>query len=154
MSEFKDDNATEVMQEDAEMIEETTEYNSEMSSEDVINGMEETKPNKSEYNYAIYASEIDSEAPIYTGEEENDKESQGDGLCVAALVLGIVGFIVSMCYICPLLAIIFGIIGHVKKGQKSKIGMIGWILGALALTGKLLINTILAPFTGGLSFLC
>jgi hypothetical protein len=45
-----------------------------------------------------------------------------NGLCVASLVLGIIGLPAAFCVILPILAVIFGIIG---LGQVSKSGMEG-----------------------------
>lgn len=72
-----------------------------------------------------------------------------DGLCVAGLVLGIVGFFLNPLGICSILAIIFGAIGSKANGPKAGQAKIGLILGIASLILQFLVDLIVTIVTFG-----
>lgn len=108
------------------------------------------------YTYDASQSMGYSAAPSYTYESA-PVSNEGEGLCIAAFVLGIVAFFINPVYVCSILAIIFGFIGQSKNNTKKSFATWGWILGfssiALQFIADLTI-TILTLGTGAFSFCC
>lgn len=80
-----------------------------------------------------------------------------DGMCVAALILGIVGFFLNPFYVCSILSIVFGAIGMKANGEKSSLAKVGLILGIANFGIQFildLITTICTAGMGGFSFCC
>lgn len=80
-----------------------------------------------------------------------------DGLCVAALVLGIVGFFMNPVYACSILAVIFGVIGIKANGPKNTLAKAGLGLGIGSFVvqfGMDVLITILTFGMGAFSFCC
>jgi len=95
--------------------------------------------------------------PGYIMDETNQTDNSKDGLCVASLVLGIVGFLLNPLYICSVLAIVFGAIGMGSKSEKASQARIGLILGIVTLVVQFIVDIILTIVTagmGGVSFCC
>lgn len=93
--------------------------------------------------------------PDYT--YQNPVADTKDGLCIAALVLGIVGFFLNPIYACSVLAIIFGAIGMKPNGPKSNMAKAGLGLGIGSLVlqfGMDLLITICTFGAGFFSFCC
>ncbi len=79
------------------------------------------------------------------------------GLGIAALVVGILAFLINPLYLCSLLAIIFGIIGSCKKDHKKGCAVVGIILGVCSLICQIILDfvlTILSAGLGSISFFC
>lgn len=95
--------------------------------------------------------------PGYIIDETSRQDNSKDGLCVASLVLGIVGFFLNPLYICSILAIVFGAIGTSAKGEKAGQAKVGLILGIVTLILQFILDIILTIVTagmGGVSFCC
>lgn len=95
-------------------------------------------------------------APDYVY-EPYQQNSGGEGLCVAALVLGIVGICVNPCYIVSILAIVFGFIGQSKNNSKKALAIWGWALGFVGIALHVCADFGLMIITGGagmVSFCC
>lgn len=89
-----------------------------------------------------------------TGAVNSDSK---DGMCMASLILGIVGFFINPVYICSILAIVFGAIGMKSEGQNAGKAKVGLILGIVAIGIQILADTIITIITlgaGGFSFCC
>ena len=101
----------------------------------------------SEPTYGAYDTYDSSTA---TTENSNPK----DGLCVASLVLSIIGFFVNPLYVCSILGIIFGIVGMQAKGEKAGIAKWGMIIGIISIFVHFGVDMLLMPLTMGASFCC
>jgi hypothetical protein len=89
----------------------------------------------------------------------------GNGLAVAALVLGIVGVVVGLiplffvvAWVCGLLALIFGLIGRSKRRQERRgMALAGAILGVVAIAvgvvGVIIVNNVLDSVSNPKNFI-
>lgn len=74
-------------------------------------------------------------------------------VCILSLIFGILSLCgCNCCYIFPIAAIVLGIIGIVNNGSKKGLAIAGVICGALGIVIWPIIDTLLAPFTGFLSY--
>lgn len=83
--------------------------------------------------------------------------TEGDGLCIASLVLGIVAFFFNPFYVPAVLAIVFGAVGMGKNSSKQSMAKAGLICGVSALAWQFLLDLLLTIFSfgmGGVSFCC
>lgn len=90
-------------------------------------------------------------------QQQNVNNNSKDGMCVASLVLGIVGFFINPIYVVSILAIIFGAIGLNSTGPNSGKAQTGIILGVIAICVQIALDCVLTLFTaglGGVSFCC
>lgn len=72
-------------------------------------------------------------------------------LSILALVFGCLGFFINPLYVISIVAIILGIIGHVKSIYYKKRAMIGWILGVASLVFQIIFDLVC---TWGLGIFC
>ena len=80
-------------------------------------------------------------------------EKKSNGLAVAAMVLGILAIIgCNFFYLVPILAVILGIVA-LCIGQAKGMSITGIVLGGIALVVWPIVDTILAFFTAGLSYI-
>ena len=103
-------------------------------------------PSDTNQNANVYGQY--NEAPDYVYEPYQQNVG-GEGICIAALVLGIVGFFLNPCYIVSLLAIIFGFFGQVKNNSKKAFAIWGWALGFAAIVLQILGDLLVSFFSGG-----
>ncbi len=81
-------------------------------------------------------------------------QEENTTVCILSLVFGILSIIgCNCCYLFSIAAIVLGIVGIVQGGSKKGMAIAGLICGALGLVIWPIIDTILAPFTGLLSYL-
>lgn len=97
----------------------------------------------SEMNY-VYES---------NGEQIVGEDTSKDGMCMAAFVLGIVGFFLNPFYIVTILAIVFGAIGQGSQSKNAGKAKIGMFLGIGAIVWQFLLDIILTLVTGGAGFI-
>ncbi len=93
----------------------------------------------------------------YSYEYQTPVADTKDGLCIAAFVLGIVGFFLNPIYVCSILAIVFGAIGMKPNGPKCNMAKVGLGLGIGSLVFQFLADffvTIITLGTGAFSFCC
>lgn len=105
-------------------------------------------------NFDVTTNEEIVQESTVTVEQSADTK---DGLCVASLILGIVGFFINPVYICSILAIVFGAIGMKANGVNAGKAKIGLILGIVAIIVQFVLDIIITIFTmgaGGVSFCC
>lgn len=78
------------------------------------------------------------------------------GICIAALVLGIVAFFINPLYLVSITGLVMGIVGINQKPipLNKSLGIWGIVLSSTALVIQLILDIILAAFTGGMSFCC
>ncbi|MCR5274820.1 MAG: energy-coupling factor transporter transmembrane protein EcfT [Clostridiales bacterium] len=88
-------------------------------------------PKRSNYTNTFPMNDKDRQA--YAEKLANPDKPDHDGLCVLALMFGMLSFIINPLFITSLVAIILGIIGHASGGPKSSIAKLGWILGLISL---------------------
>ena len=81
--------------------------------------------------------------------EPYEQNYGGEGFCITALVLGIVGFFLNPCYIVSILAIVFGFIGQSKNNSKKALAIWGWALGIAAIVLQILGDFVLSICSGG-----
>lgn len=86
---------------------------------------------------------------IPTQPEVSKKNS---GVAIAALVCGIVGFIINPAYLVSIAAIVLGIVGLCQKNYSKGMAVTGLILGCVSLVVGFILDLILSVFTMGLSF--
>lgn len=103
-------------------------------------------PSETNQNANVYGQY--NEAPDYVYEPYQQNVG-GEGICIAALVLGIVGFFLNPCYIVSLLAIIFGFFGQAKNNSKKAFAIWGWALGFAAIVLQILGDLLVSLFSGG-----
>ena len=87
----------------------------------------------------------------------NNANDGKDGLCMASLILGIIGFFINPLYILSILAIVFGIIGMNSTSANADKAKVGLILGIASLCLQFIVDLLLTIFTfgmGGVSFCC
>lgn len=80
-----------------------------------------------------------------------------DGLCIAALVLGIVGFFLNPLYVCSILAIIFGAVGMKPSVPKSNMAKAGLGLGIGSMCFQIFFDLFITLITfgaGAFTFCC
>ena len=75
------------------------------------------------------------------------------GVCVVALICGIVAFIYNPLYLVSVSAVITGIVGLTGNRDSKGLAVTGLILGILAFLLQLVVDIVLSVFTFGLSFL-
>lgn len=82
--------------------------------------------------------------------------SSKSGICIAALVLGIVAFFINPLYLVSITGLVMGIVGINQKPipLNRNLGIWGIVLSSTALVIQLILDIILAAFTGGMSFCC
>lgn len=103
-------------------------------------------PSETNQNANVYGQY--NEAPDYVYEPYQQNVG-GEGICIAALVLGIVGFFLNPCYIVSLLAIIFGFFGQAKNNSKKAFAIWGWALGFAAIVLQIFGDLLVSFFSGG-----
>ncbi len=136
----------EVAAEAEEIAEETVEAVVEEPVEEQKTAFVYEVPSETNQNANFYGQY--NEAPDYVYEPYQQNVG-GEGICIAALVLGIVGFFLNPCYIVSLLAIIFGFFGQAKNNSKKAFAIWGWALGFAAIVLQILSDLLVSLFSGG-----
>lgn len=77
---------------------------------------------------------------------------KNSGVSIAALVCGIVGFIINPLYLVSVAAIVLGIVGLCQKGSSKGMAATGLILGCVSLACQFVLDLVLSVFTFGLTF--
>ena len=74
------------------------------------------------------------------------------GLCLAALICGIAGFLFNPMYLVSIAALVCGIIALVQHANPRGMALAGTICGGCALVLQFIVDCILSVFTFGASF--
>ncbi len=85
---------------------------------------------------------------IYTVEEK----PKSSGTSIAALILGIISFLLNPCYLPCLIAIILGIVGIARKEPMKGMAVAGLILGIVALVLQFTVDLIITILSFGMGF--
>lgn len=104
-----------------------------------------------------YASDIMYDNTVTDDASATQSNDSKDGMCIASMILGIVGFFVNPVYVVSILAIIFGAIGMKSTGTNAGKAKVGLVLGIVAICIQIVLDFILTIFTagmGGISFCC
>ena len=84
-------------------------------------------------------------------------DTSKDGICMAALILGIVAFFINPIYAVSILAIIFGAMGMNSRSINASKAKVGLILGIASIGVQFIFDLLITIFTfgvGGISFCC
>lgn len=87
--------------------------------------------------------------PSADGAQIVGEDTSKDGMCMAAFILGIVGFIFNPFYIISILAIVFGAIGQGSASKNADKAKIGLFLGIGAIALQIIGDIVLTLVTGG-----
>ncbi|MBR3032468.1 MAG: hypothetical protein IKH92_05560 [Clostridiales bacterium] len=85
-----------------------------------------------------------AEETLHPGRPDND------GICVLALVFGMISIVFNPLLLNSILALILGIVGHACGGPKKDIAKLGWILGLISLIVYVVIGLVFSILTIGL----
>ena len=136
-----------------EIIAEAEEVKEEIAAEEIIAEAEGAKEEALAEIKPVKEKTTQAPSKIIVVENNNSK----DGLCTAALVLGIIAFFINPLYILSILAIIFGAIGSGKNSSKKGSARVGIVLGIISLIIQFSLDLVITIFTfgmGGISFCC
>lgn len=75
------------------------------------------------------------------------------GAATAALICGILAFVVNPMYIVSFIAIITGFVGNSKKYSNKGLAVAGLILGFLSLATQLVVDLLVTIFSFGMGFI-
>lgn len=85
----------------------------------------------------------------YVENLQNPGRPDNDGICVMALIFGMLSILFNPLLLNSILALILGIVGHACGGPKKDIAKLGWILGLITLVVYVIIGLVFTAMAFG-----
>ena len=86
----------------------------------------------------------DKDRQAYAEKLQNPGRPDNDGICVLALIFGMLSIFFNPFLLSSILALILGIVGHACGGPKKDIAKGGWILGLITMIIYIVIRVVFA----------
>ncbi|HBY32829.1 MAG TPA: hypothetical protein DEG74_03590 [Clostridiales bacterium] len=86
----------------------------------------------------------DKDRQAYAENLQNPGRPDNDGICVLALIFGMISIFFNPFLLNSILALILGIVGHACGGPKKDIAKVGWILGLITMIIYIVIRVVFA----------
>lgn len=86
----------------------------------------------------------DKDRQAYAEKLQNPGRPDNDGICVLALIFGMISIFFNPFLLNSILALILGIVGHACGGPKKDIAKVGWILGLITMIIYIVIRVVFA----------